>query len=117
MVVELCVLCLYVNLKLYVFFAELGLEDIPPLTPASVSPWSPTMKQLYAMIAEVNARLVAVEGDLKEFKVLGHHWSKNDLILCAAEILKWSVNLRGEERCDGKQFFRDDLFAPVVVSI
>jgi hypothetical protein len=117
MVVELCVLCLYVNLKLCVFFAELGLEDFPPLTPPSLSPWSPTKKQLYAMISEVKAHLVAMEGDLKEFKVLGHHWSKNDLILCAAEILKWSVNLRGEECSDGKQFFRDDLFVPVVVSI
>jgi hypothetical protein len=117
MVVELCVLCLYVNLKLCVFFAELGLEDFPPLTPPSVSPCSPTKKQLYARMSEMNARLVAVEGDLKEFKVLGHHWSNNDIIICAAEILKWSVNLRGEERSDGKQFFRDDLFAPVVVSI
>ncbi len=110
MVVELCVLCLYVNLKLCVFFAELGLEDFPPLTPPSVSPWSSTMKQLYAMIAEVKAHL-------EEFKVLGHYWSRNDLILCAAEILKWSVNLRGEEGSDGKQFFRDDLVAPMVVSI
>jgi len=87
---------------------ELGLEDFPPLTPPSVSPWSSTMKQLYAMIAEVKAHL-------EEFKVLGHYWSRNDLILCAAEILKWSVNLRGEEGSDGKQFFRDDLVAPMVV--
>jgi hypothetical protein len=65
----------------------------------------------------VDAKLVVVEGDLKEFKVLGHHWSRNELIICVAEILKWSVNLRGEEDDDGKQFFQDDLFAHVVVSI
>jgi hypothetical protein len=76
MVVELCVLCLYVNLKLCVFFVELGLEDFPPLMPPSVFPRSPTKKQLYAMITEVKAHL-------EEFKVFGHHWSKNDLILCA----------------------------------
>jgi hypothetical protein len=74
----------YVNLKLCVFFVELGLEDFPPLTPPSVSPWSPTKKQLYATIAKMKAHLVAVEGDLKEFKVLGHYWSRNDLIFCAA---------------------------------
>ncbi len=68
-------------------------------------------------LVAVEGRLVAVEGDLNEFKVLGHHWSQNDLIFCAAEILKWSVNLRGEEHGDGKQFFRHDLFAPMVVSI
>jgi hypothetical protein len=110
MVVELCVLCLSVNLNLCVFFAELGLEDFLHLTPPSISPWSSTLKQLYAMIAEVRTHL-------EEFKVLGHYWSRNDLILCAAKILKWSVNLRGEEGGDGKQFFRDDLFAPMVVSI
>ncbi len=58
------------------FFVELGLEGFPPLT----SPWSSTMKQLYAMITDVkahlvvvDAKLVVVEGDLKELKVLGHH--------------------------------------------
>jgi hypothetical protein len=117
MVVELCVLCLYVNLKLCVCFAELDLGDFPPLTPPLVSPWSPREKQLYAMYAKVKAHLATVEGYLKECKVLGHHWSRNYLILCAAEILKWSVNLRGEEGGDGKQFFRDDLFESVVVSI
>ncbi len=91
------------------FFVELGLEGFPPLTPPSISPWSPTKKQLYAMITNVKAHLVAVdaklvvvEGDLKELKVLGHHWSMNDLIICVKEILKWSVNLRGEEDGDGK---------------
>jgi len=104
MIIELWVLRLYVNLKLCFFFVELGLEGFLPLTPPSISPWSPTKKQLYAMTAEVKAHLVAmdvklvvVEGDLKEFKVLGHHWSKNDSIICVAEILKWSVNLKGME--------------------
>ncbi len=45
---------------------------------------------------------MVVEGDLKELKVLRHHWSMNDSIICVKEILKWSVNLRGEEDGDGK---------------
>jgi hypothetical protein len=60
-----------------VFFVELCLEGFPPLTLRSISPWSPTKKQLYAMIVEVkahlmemDAKLVVVEGNLKEFKVL-----------------------------------------------
>ncbi len=69
------------------------------------------------MTTKVKTHLAVVEGDLKEFKVLGHHWSRNNLIICVAEILKWNVNLRGEEGGDGKQFFQDDLFADVVVSI
>ncbi len=55
--------------------------------------------------------------ELKEFKDLGREWSRNDLILCAAEILKWSVKLRGEKDGDGRQFFGDDLFPLVAVSI
>ncbi len=55
--------------------------------------------------------------ELKEFKDLGREWSRNDLIVCAAEILKWSVKLRGEKDGDGRQFFRDDLFPLVAVSI
>jgi hypothetical protein len=54
-----------------------------------------------------------VKIDLKEFKVLGEHWSKNDLIICVAEILKWSVNLRRKDGNDGKQFFQEDLFVLV----
>jgi hypothetical protein len=65
----------------------------------------------------VDVKLVMVERDLKEFEVLGHHWSRNELIICVAKLLKWSVNLRGEEGGEGKQFFQDDLFAHVVVNI
>jgi hypothetical protein len=54
-----------------------------------------------------------VKTNLKEFKVLGDHWNKNDLIICGTEILKWSVNLRRKEGNDGKQFFQKDLFMPV----
>jgi hypothetical protein len=57
--------------------------------------------------------ILEVKADLKEFKVLGDHWSKNDLIICVVEILKWSVNLRRKEDNDGKQFFQDDLFMPM----
>ncbi|CAM6064154.1 unnamed protein product [Sphagnum tenellum] len=32
-----------------------------------------------------------------------------------SEVLKWSVNLRGAEGSDGKQFFCNDLFVPMVV--
>jgi len=49
--------------------------------------------------------ILEVKVDLKEFKVLGDHWSKNDLIFCVVEILKWSVNVRRMEGNDGKQFF------------
>jgi len=59
------------------------------LTPPSISLWSPTKKQPYAMTIEVkthlvvvDTKLVVVEGDLKEFKVLGHHWNRNDSIIC-----------------------------------
>ncbi len=45
--------------------------------------------------------------------MLGDHWSKNDLIICVVEILKWSVNLRRKEDNDGQQFFQDDLFMPM----
>ncbi len=45
--------------------------------------------------------------------MLGDHWNKNDLIICATKILKWSVNLRRKEGNDGKQFFQKDLFMPV----
>jgi len=58
------------------------------LMPPSISPWSPTKKQPYAMITEVkahlvvvDAKLVVVEGDFKEFKVLGYHWNRNDSII------------------------------------
>ncbi len=54
--------------------------------------------------------ILEVKAYLKEFKVLGDHWSKNDLIICVVEILKWNVNLRRKEDNDGKQFFQDDLF-------
>jgi hypothetical protein len=57
--------------------------------------------------------ILEVKGDLKEFKMLGDHWSKNDLIICVVEILKWSVNLRRKEDNDGQQFFQDDLFMPM----
>jgi hypothetical protein len=57
--------------------------------------------------------ILEVKADLKESKLLGEHWSKNDLIICVAEILKWSVNLRRKEGNDGKQFFQEDLFVPV----
>jgi hypothetical protein len=46
-----------------------------------------------------------VKANLKEFKVLGDHWSKHELIICVDEILKWIVNLRRKEGNDGKQFF------------
>jgi hypothetical protein len=49
--------------------------------------------------------ILEVKANLKEFKVLGNHWSKNDIIICVAEILKWNVNLRRKEGNDGKQFF------------
>ncbi len=61
--------------------------------------------EVKAHLVAVDAKLVVVEGNLKEFKVLGHHWSRNDLIICVVEILKWNVNLRGKEGSDGKQFF------------
>ncbi len=99
-------------------------EDFLPLTPRLGSPRSPTKNQLFAMIIEVKANLKEFKANHEELKanheqlkVLEHHWSRNDLILCAAEILKWSVNLRGAEGSDGRQFFWNDLFAPVVVSI
>jgi hypothetical protein len=57
--------------------------------------------------------ILEVKGDLKEFKMLGDHWSKNDLIICVVEILKWSVNLRRKEDNDGQQFFQDNLFMPM----
>jgi hypothetical protein len=74
-------------------------EDFPPLTPPSGSPRSPTKNQLFAMITELKgnheAKITKLEGNIEELKanheqlkVLGHHWSRNDLILCAAEILK-----------------------------
>jgi hypothetical protein len=110
MVVELCVLCLYVNLKLCVSFAELGLEDSPPLTHPSVSSWSSREKKLYAKCAKVEAQL-------KESREHGYYSSKRQLIICAAEILKWSVGLKGEERGHGMQFFRANLNKPVQVSI
>jgi hypothetical protein len=84
------------------YTSELGLKDSPPLMDPLVSPWSPREKQLYAMYAEEKAHL-------EEFKELGCYLSKHLLIVCAAEIFKWSVNLRGEERGDGKQLFRPDL--------
>jgi hypothetical protein len=119
-------------------------EDFPPLTPPSGSPRSPTKNQLFAMITELKgnhevkitkfegnieelkgnheANITKLKGNIEELKasqeqlkVLGRHWSRNDLILCAAEILKWSVNLRGADGSDGRQFFRNDLFGPVVV--
>ncbi|KAH9549109.1 hypothetical protein CY35_10G002600 [Sphagnum magellanicum] len=88
------------------YASELGLKDSPPLMDPSVSPWSPREKQLYAMYAEEKAHL-------EEFKELGCYSSKHLLIVCAAEIFKWSVNLRGEERGDGRQLFRPDLTEPV----
>ncbi len=57
--------------------------------------------------------ILEVKVDLKEFKVLGDHWRKNDLIYCVVEILKWSVNVRRMEGNDGKQFFRKYLFVPM----
>jgi hypothetical protein len=92
-------------------------EDFLPLTPRLGSPRSPTKNQLFGMITEVKANHEELKANHEQLKVLGHHWSRNDLILCATEILKWSVNLRGAEGSDGRQFFRNDLFAPVVVSI
>jgi hypothetical protein len=92
MVVELYIVCCVF------FFVELRIENFPSFNVSISIPLSPTKEQLHAMILEVKV-------DLKEFKVLGHHWSKNDLIICAAEILKWSVNVRRMEGNDGKQFF------------
>ncbi len=42
--------------------------------------------------------ILEVKTNLKEFKVLGDHWS---------------VNLIKKEDNDGKQFFQDDLFMPM----
>jgi hypothetical protein len=119
MVVELCVLCLYVNLKLCVFFAQLGFENFPPLMSRSGSPRAPREKLQNETIANLHSRLAGMERDLEECKNLAHHSSKNVIILCAAEILKRTVNLRGrgEQGGEGKQFSRPDLFEPVVVSI
>jgi len=72
--------------------------------------------EVKAHLVVVDAKLMVVEGNLKEFEVLGHHWNRNDSIICVTGILKWSVNLKGKEDGDGKQFFQDDLFAHVVVS-
>jgi hypothetical protein len=69
------------------------------------------------MVMDLKAGLNENKFELKEFKDLGREWSSNDLIVCAAEILKWSVKLRGEKDGDGRQFFRDDLFPLVVVSM
>lgn len=69
------------------------------------------------MVMDLKAGLKENKLELKEFKELGREWSRNDLIVCAAEILKWSVKLRGEKDGDGRQFFRDDLFPLVAVSI
>jgi hypothetical protein len=57
--------------------------------------------------------ILEVKANLKEFKMLGDHWSKIDLIICTIEILKWNLNLRRKDGNDGKQFFRKDLFVPV----
>ncbi len=72
---------------------------------------------LKAGLNENKFELKEFKDQLKEFKDLGREWSRNDLILCAAEILKWSVKLRGENDADARQFFRDDLFPLVAVSI
>jgi hypothetical protein len=85
--------------------------------PQIISPCSPTKRELYAMVMDLKAGLKENKLELKEFKDLGREWSRNDLIVCAAEILKWSVKLRGEKDGDGRQFFRDDLFPLVAVSI
>jgi hypothetical protein len=92
--------------------------------PQIISPCSPTNRELYAMVMDLKAglnenkfELKEFKDQLKEFKDLGREWSRNDLILCAAEILKWSVKLRGENDADARQFFRDDLFPLVAVSI
>jgi hypothetical protein len=85
--------------------------------PQIISPCSPTKRELYAMVMDLKAGLKENKLELKEFKELGREWSRNDLIVCAAEILKWSVKLRGEKDGDGRQFFRDDLFPLVAVSI
>ncbi|CAM6065185.1 unnamed protein product [Sphagnum tenellum] len=108
-------------------------EDLPPLTPPSGSPRSPTKNQLFAMISKLEGnieelkrnhegKITKLERNIEElkanheqFKVLEHHWSRIDLILCAAEILKWSVNLREANGSDGRQFFQNDLLMPVVV--
>jgi hypothetical protein len=42
--------------------------------------------------------ILEVKIDLKEFKVLGDHWSKNDLIICVVEILKWSVHCKPKKK-------------------
>jgi hypothetical protein len=76
-----------------------------------------TNRELYATVMDLKAGLKENKLELKEFKDLGREWSRNDLIVCAAEILKWSVKLRGEKDGDGRQFFRDDLFPLVAVSI
>ncbi len=68
-------------------------------------------------LKETKLELKETKLELKEFKDLGREWSRNDVIVCAAEILKWSVKLRGENDGDGRQFFRDDLFPLVAVSI
>ncbi len=70
-----------------------------------------------ANITKLKGNIEELKASQEQLKVLGRHWSRNDLILCAAEILKWSVNLRGADGSDGRQFFRNDLFGPVVVSI
>ncbi|CAM6065129.1 unnamed protein product [Sphagnum tenellum] len=74
---------------------ELDLEDFPPLIPPSGAPQSRTKKQLFVMIIEVKADLEELkanheelEANHEQLKVFGHHWSRNDLIFCAAEILK-----------------------------
>ncbi|CAM6029717.1 unnamed protein product [Sphagnum balticum] len=90
--------------------------------PQIISPCSSTKRELYAMVMDLNAMVMDLKAglnenkfELKEFKDLGREWSRNDLIVCAVEILKWSVKLRGEKDGDGRQFFRDDLF-PLVAA-
>jgi hypothetical protein len=45
----------------------------------------------------LKAKLKENKLKLKKFKDLNKEWTKNDLIVCVVEILKWSVKLRREK--------------------
>ncbi len=49
------------------------------------------------MVMDLKAGLNENKFELKEFKDFSREWSRNDLIVFAAEILKWSVKLRFRE--------------------
>ncbi len=46
---------------------------------------------------KLKAKLKENKLKLKKFKDLNKEWTKNDLIVCVVEILKWSVKLRREK--------------------